>query len=94
MFTFRAELTHLFQDAVSPDPTSDSHAAMSMITNIVNNFYGHVEMSSIYDERADEQGENIHLIGAQCAQHHGIKSELTFSTSGRMYTRFLQVRPE
>ena len=31
----------------------------------------------VSDQRADEQGENIHLIGAQRAQHSGIHSELT-----------------
>jgi hypothetical protein len=36
----------------------------------------------VLDQRADEQGENIHLIGARRAQNSGIDSELTFPTSG------------
>ena len=43
------------------------------------------------DHGADEQGENIHLICAQRAQHSGIDSKLTFSTSGNAYTRFFAV---
>jgi hypothetical protein len=31
----------------------------------------------VSDQREDEQGENIHLISAQRAQHSGIGSELT-----------------
>ena len=41
------------------------------------------------DEKTDEQGKNIHLIGAQRTQNSGFESELTFSTSGNVYTEFL-----
>ena len=34
-------------------------------------------LADVSDERADEKGEDIHLISAQCAQHSGIDSELT-----------------
>ena len=55
MFTFRTELAHLFQDAVPSNPPSDSHAAVSRITDINVNNLKQVEMSSIHDEATDGQ---------------------------------------
>jgi hypothetical protein len=46
-------------------------------------------LPDVPDQRADEQGENIHLIGAQLAQRSGIDSELTFSTSGNGYAQLI-----
>ena len=40
-------------------------------------------------QRADEQGENIHLIGVRRTQISVIDSELTCPSSGNDYTRFI-----
>jgi hypothetical protein len=42
----------------------------------------------VLNQRVDEQGENIHLIGTLRAQNSGIGSELTSSTRGNAYTQF------
>jgi hypothetical protein len=45
-------------------------------------------MPDVSDERADEQCENIHLIGTQ---NTSFDSKLTFSTSGNVYTRIIRL---
>jgi hypothetical protein len=46
------------------------------------------------EQRVNEQGENIHLIGLRRTQNSGIDSELTCPGSGNEFTRLLFFCPD